>query len=96
MALDKKFEDLEISIIGDVLYSRVARSTLLGFLKMGSKINILGPKELTPHVITEIYESLDKSYKNKIKLIKDKKYRRKMNNSVCMAPYQGNNCFDID
>ncbi len=69
--LDKKFEDLEISIIGDVLYSRVARSTLLGFLKMGSKINILGPKELTPHVITEIYESLDKSYKNKIKFYED-------------------------
>ena len=57
--LGKKFEDLEVSIIGDVLYSRVARSNILGLLKMGSTINILGPKELTPSVIVEIYESLD-------------------------------------
>lgn len=69
--LEKNFEDLEISIVGDVLYSRVARSNILGFLKMGSKINILGPKELTPSAIIEIYESLHKSFKNKIKFYED-------------------------
>lgn len=68
---EEKFEDLEISIIGDILYSRVARSNILGFLKMGSKINILGPKELIPKVIIDIYESIDKSYKNKIKFYED-------------------------
>ena len=69
--LEKKFEDLEISIIGDVLFSRVARSNILGLLKMGSKINILGPKELTPKIIIEIYESLDKDYKNRIHFYED-------------------------
>ncbi|MBC78286.1 MAG: aspartate carbamoyltransferase [Chloroflexi bacterium] len=69
--LENNFEDLEISIIGDVLYSRVARSNVLGLLKMGAKINILGPKELTPKVIIEIYESIDKSYNNKIKFYED-------------------------
>ncbi len=69
--LEKKFEDLEISIVGDVLYSRVARSNILGFLKMGSRVNILGPKELIPKVIIEIYESLDRSFKNKIRYYED-------------------------
>ncbi|MBL07192.1 MAG: aspartate carbamoyltransferase catalytic subunit [SAR202 cluster bacterium] len=67
----KKFEDLEISIIGDVLYSRVARSNILGLLKMGSKINIIGPRELVPVDVINLYSSIEKSYKNKINYYED-------------------------
>ena len=69
--LGKNFEDLEISIIGDIIFSRVARSNILGFLKMGSRINILGPKELISTEIIKTYESLSKSYKGRINVYED-------------------------
>ncbi len=69
--ISNKFEDLEVSIIGDILYSRVARSNILGLLKMGSKINILGPRELVPEDVVGLYSTIDKSYKNKISYYED-------------------------
>ena len=69
--ISNKFEDLEVSIIGDILYSRVARSNILGLLKMGSKINILGPRELVPEDVVDLYSTIDKSYKNKISYYED-------------------------
>ena len=41
-------EGLRVAIIGDLLYSRVARSNLWGFLKMGAEVVLCGPPTLIP------------------------------------------------
>ena len=41
-------EGLKILIVGDVLHSRVARSNIWGFAKMGAKVVLSGPATLMP------------------------------------------------
>ena len=41
-------KDLEIAIIGDISHSRVARSNILAFNKMGAKTTVVGPPTLMP------------------------------------------------
>ena len=40
------FEDLKVTIIGDVAGSRVAKSNILGFIKLGAKVCVSGPPTL--------------------------------------------------
>jgi aspartate carbamoyltransferase catalytic subunit len=44
-------EGTNIWIVGDVLHSRVARSCLLAFQKMGAKVTVCGPPTLIPRGI---------------------------------------------
>ncbi len=41
-----KFEKLKIAIVGDILHSRVARSDIWGFTKMGAEVWVCGPPTL--------------------------------------------------
>jgi aspartate carbamoyltransferase catalytic subunit len=41
----------KVWIVGDVLHSRVARSNILGFQKMGAKVTVAGPPTLLPRDI---------------------------------------------
>jgi|TARA_B110000263_G_scaffold75033_1_gene65486 aspartate carbamoyltransferase catalytic subunit len=66
--INNNFDNLEISIVGDFIFSRVARSNIIGFLKMGCNVNILGPKELISNQILEAYEFLNKQNSGKIKI----------------------------
>lgn len=43
-----KIEGLKISIIGDIAHSRVARSDITGFSKMGADVSICAPKTMIP------------------------------------------------
>ena len=49
-----KIEGLNISIIGDILHSRVARSNIWGLLKLGANITIGGPATLVPKEFEKI------------------------------------------
>jgi aspartate carbamoyltransferase catalytic subunit len=55
-------EGLKVAIVGDVLRSRVARSNIFGFRKMGIDVRLVGPPTLMPPGITEwgvpVYEEL--------------------------------------
>jgi aspartate carbamoyltransferase catalytic subunit len=44
-------EDLNIWIVGDVSHSRVARSDILAFVKMGARVTVAGPPTLLPREI---------------------------------------------
>ena len=44
-------EDLNIWIVGDVLHSRVARSNILAFERMGARVTVCGPPTLLPRGI---------------------------------------------
>ena len=43
-----RLEGLKVVIVGDVLHSRVARSNLWGFAKMGARVVLCGPPTLLP------------------------------------------------
>ena len=43
-----RIEELKIVIVGDVLHSRVARSDIWGFAKMGARVVLSGPPTLMP------------------------------------------------
>jgi|UniRef100_A0A7C6AAH7 aspartate carbamoyltransferase catalytic subunit len=59
----KKFPDLKVLIVGDITHSRVARSDILAFSKLGAKVAICGPPTLIPIGIEktgcEIFYKLD-------------------------------------
>jgi aspartate carbamoyltransferase catalytic subunit len=44
-------DDARIWIVGDVLHSRVARSNILAFTRMGAKVTVAGPPTLIPREI---------------------------------------------
>lgn len=43
-----RIEGLKVSIVGDILHSRVARSNIWGLLKLGAKVTVGGPATLVP------------------------------------------------
>lgn len=49
-----KLEGLTVAIIGDIKYSRVARSNIFGLLTMGAKVKVFGIKTLMPKGIEEM------------------------------------------
>jgi aspartate carbamoyltransferase catalytic subunit len=65
-----RIEGLNVAIIGDILFSRVARSNIFGLLKLGANVTLVGPSTLVPkrfeklgvkvrHHIDDILESAD-------------------------------------
>jgi len=65
-----KLEGLHVAIIGDILFSRVARSNIHALLKLGARITLVGPSTLVPrefekmgvavtHRIDDILEDAD-------------------------------------
>lgn len=61
---------LHVAIIGDILFSRVARSNIFGLLKLGARVTLVGPSTLVPreferlgvevsHKIEEVLPSAD-------------------------------------
>ncbi len=45
---------LKIVIAGDILHSRVARSNIFGFLKMGAEVHLTGPRTMMPPEIERL------------------------------------------
>jgi aspartate carbamoyltransferase catalytic subunit len=44
----EKISGLHVAIIGDILFSRVARSNIFGLLKLGARVTLVGPSTLVP------------------------------------------------
>ncbi|HAM72869.1 MAG TPA: aspartate carbamoyltransferase [Verrucomicrobiales bacterium] len=49
-----KVEGLNVTILGDILYSRVARSNIQALLKLGARVTLCGPSTLVPRVFEEM------------------------------------------
>lgn len=65
-----RIEGLNVAIVGDILFSRVARSNVHALVKLGAKVTLVGPTTLVPrslealgvrvaHRIDEILDSTD-------------------------------------
>jgi aspartate carbamoyltransferase catalytic subunit len=54
--LEKKgrIQGLNVTILGDILYSRVARSNIQALLKLGAKVTLCGPSTLVPRVFEQL------------------------------------------
>src|SRR5438874_2224508 len=44
----KRIEGLHVAIIGDILFSRVARSNIFALTKLGARVTLVGPSTLVP------------------------------------------------
>jgi aspartate carbamoyltransferase catalytic subunit len=49
-----RIEGLKVAIIGDITHSRVARSNIYGFRKMGAKVVVAGPATMMPRGIEQM------------------------------------------
>src|SRR5580692_9730845 len=49
-----KIEGLNVTILGDILYSRVARSNIWALTKLGARVTLCGPSTLVPRVFEQI------------------------------------------
>jgi len=47
-------EGLKVTILGDILYSRVARSNIWALVKLGAKVTLCGPSTLVPKIFEEM------------------------------------------
>ncbi len=45
-----RIDGLHVAIVGDILFSRVARSNIWGLLKLGARVTLVGPSTLVPRV----------------------------------------------
>ena len=49
-----RIEGLNVSIVGDIAHSRVARSNIWGLTKLGAKVTVCAPKMLIPPAVEEM------------------------------------------
>ena len=49
-----RIEGLTVAIVGDIAHSRVARSNIYGFTKLGAEVRVAGPPTLLPPGIEEL------------------------------------------
>jgi aspartate carbamoyltransferase catalytic subunit len=49
-----RIEGLEISLVGDILHSRVARSNIILLNKLGARITLVGPPSLVPEEFSQL------------------------------------------
>ncbi len=65
----EKFKGLNVSIVGDIAHSRVARSNVAGLLKLGANVTFCGPSTMLPaeveclgaRVTTRLDEAIDEA-----------------------------------
>ena len=49
-----RIEGLKVTILGDILYSRVARSNIWALTKLGARVTLCGPPTLVPRVFEQM------------------------------------------
>jgi aspartate carbamoyltransferase catalytic subunit len=49
-----KIAGLHVVIIGDILFSRVARSNIFGLTKLGARVTLVGPRTLVPRAFEKL------------------------------------------
>ncbi|HEY4715811.1 MAG TPA: aspartate carbamoyltransferase catalytic subunit [bacterium] len=63
-----KLKGLKVSIVGDILHSRVARSDIYAFKKMGANVRLVGPPAFIPDYFrqfgAEIFYDMEKGIKD--------------------------------
>lgn len=60
-----RIDGLTVTIVGDILHSRVARSNIIGLTKLGARVRVVGPPTLIPPGLerrgVEVYHDLERA-----------------------------------
>lgn len=62
----KDFKGLKMAIVGDILYSRVARTNIAAWTKMGADVHVSGPMTLLPYDIEALGVTVHKHVEDAI------------------------------
>jgi aspartate carbamoyltransferase catalytic subunit len=61
----KEIQGLKVVIVGDILHSRVARSNIWGFIKLGAEVRLVGPPTMMPQDVekmdVKVYYNLEEA-----------------------------------
>src|SRR6201981_2521546 len=49
-----RIDSLHVVIVGDILFSRVARSNIFGLVKLGARVTLVGPSTLVPRELEKL------------------------------------------
>lgn len=63
----KKIKEMKYAIIGDILHSRVARSDIYGFTKLGAEVHLTGPRTLVPKKLEAMGAIVDDKLEDALK-----------------------------
>lgn len=63
----RQFKGLKMAIIGDILYSRVARSNIAAWTKLGADVHVAGPMTLLPYAIDQLGVTVHKHVEDAIR-----------------------------
>ena len=63
----KKIKGMKYVIIGDILHSRVARSDIYGFSKLGAEVHLVGPRTLVPKELEDMGCIVDDNLEDALK-----------------------------
>jgi len=53
-----RIEGLNVTILGDILYSRVARSNIWALVTLGARVTLCGPSTLVPKIFEQLHPSI--------------------------------------
>ncbi|MBI2487826.1 MAG: aspartate carbamoyltransferase catalytic subunit [Deltaproteobacteria bacterium] len=63
----REIQGLKVVIVGDILHSRVARSNIWGFIKLGAEVRLVGPPTMMPQDVekmdVKVYYNLEETLK---------------------------------
>lgn len=54
LKVKKQVKDLRVAIVGDIAHSRVARSNIYSFQKMGASVAVVGPASMMPCAVKDL------------------------------------------
>lgn len=96
-----RISGIRIAIIGDIFHSRVARSNIWGFTKLGAKVTVCGPPTLIPSGIEKTGVSVSYSVSDAVKnadivyLLRLQKERQQENFFPSYSEYRNFFGFDL-
>jgi aspartate carbamoyltransferase catalytic subunit len=61
------FRDLKVTLTGDIMHSRVAKSNIFGLVKLGAKVTVAGPSTLIPRGIEKMGVNVSNSIRDAVK-----------------------------
>ncbi|MCI0654883.1 MAG: aspartate carbamoyltransferase catalytic subunit [Methylococcaceae bacterium] len=96
----RKFEDLQVAIVGDILHSRVARSQILALNTLGvEQVRVIGPRTLLPvdaeSLGVRVFHNMDEGLKDVDVVIMLRLQKERMRGAMLPSEHEYFSCFGL-
>ncbi|MGH8559696.1 MAG: aspartate carbamoyltransferase catalytic subunit [Methylococcales bacterium] len=96
----RKFEDLKVAIVGDILHSRVARSQILALNTLGvEQVRVIGPRTLLPvdaeSLGVRVFHKMDAGLKDVDVVIMLRLQKERMRGAMLPSEHEYFTCFGL-